>query len=118
MNKYITHAVSDYNNATALLERFCAENTDFEITTFSDGYHVRFVLTPREDAMQESMFETNAEGAIGEIEIIYCSGGTSVQFGLKCNMQANVLKKLLNLCAACGEAALHCYKATEAAKYE
>lgn len=118
MNKYIEHAIRDYENAEATLAKFCAENTDFEVTIFTIGYPIRFVLSPREDAMQESMFEPDAEGAIGEVEIIYCSGGTSVHFGLKCNMQSNVLKKLLNLCAACGEAALHCFKAQEAARSE
>lgn len=118
MNKYIEHAISDYANAEATLARFCAENTDFEVESFADGYPIRFALTPREDAMQESMFEPDAEGAIGEVKIIYCSGGTSVHFGLKCNMQSNTIKKLLSLSAACGEAALHCFKAKEAARNE
>lgn len=113
MNKYIEHAISDYENAVATLAKFCAENTDFEVTITTDSYPIRFTLSPRDDAMQESMFETDSNGAVGDIEIIYCSGGVSAEFGLKCHLESNTVKKLFNLCAAVGDAYLHSYKAQE-----
>lgn len=64
MNKYIEHAISDYENAVATLAKFCAE------------------------------------------------------FGLKCHLESNTVKKLFNLCAAVGEAYLHSYKAQEELRNE
>ena len=68
--------------------------------------------------MQESMFEVDGDGVVGDIEIIYCSGGVSVEFGLKCHLESNTVKKLFSLCAVVGETYLHSYKAQEELRNE
>ena len=116
MNKYISEAIAGFNGAYADLKKFTEENTDFALTAQFDGYPIRFVFEPSEDAMQQSLFQPDENGAIGEITVICSSSGVGVDLGIKCHIQAEVLKKLLNKCAGTCEAYLHAQRAQEAEK--
>lgn len=118
MNKYTEQAIAAHDSAVNDLKAYCLANTAFEVDIHTEDYPLKFILTPREDAAQESLFETDAYGLVGEIVVIYSCGGTRVDFGLKCRLQTAVLKKLLNKCAACGETYLHAFKARAEAAYE
>lgn len=118
MNKYAEQAIAAHDSAAQALKDFCEYNTDFEVEISTDCYPMKFIFTPREDAAQESLFETDADGAVGEIVVTYSCGGTRVDFGLKCRLQTAVLKKLLNKCAVCGETYLHAFKARWEAAHE
>lgn len=111
MNKYVEAALAGYDTARHDLEKFVRENTDFTASINDGGYPLIITLSPSEDAMQESLFEPDANGAIGEIIITCSSTGVGVDLGLKCHMQAEILKKLLGKCAVVAEASLHAYKA-------
>lgn len=113
MNKYIEAAIQGSGIAVDDLKKFTRENTDFEVSIYTDGYPIRFVFTPSENAMQECLFEADENGVIGEMVVIYSSTGTGVDLGLKCHMQADILKKLLGKCVSVGEAYLHGYKAMQ-----
>lgn len=82
------------------------------------GYPLVFTFTPSVDSAQESMFEPDENGAIGSLRVICSSAGAGVDLGLKCHIQAEVLKKLLSRCQVCAEASLHAYKAGRCADYE
>ena len=119
MNKYVEAALAGYDAARQNLEEYVRENTDFAVDIDMDGYPMTVTLSPSEDAMQESLFEPDANGAIGEIIITCSSTGVGVDLGLKCHMKAEILKKLLGKCAVVAEASLHAYKAGKSeAAYE
>lgn len=118
MNKYIEVAVSGYEASKAELLRFTRENTDFDCEVNDGGYPLLFIFTPRDDAVQESMFEPDENGVLGDMKVICSSAGAGVDLGLKCHIQAEVLKKLLSRCQVCAEASLHAFKAGRCADYE
>lgn len=111
MNKYIQEALYDYDSAKRELEKFTKENTDFELSLDDGGYPLTFTFTPNVDSAQESMFEPDENGAVGSLRIICSSAGAGVDLGLKCHIQAEILKKLLSRCQVCAEASLHAFKA-------
>lgn len=111
MNKYIQEALLDYDSAKRDLEKFTKENTDFELSLDDGGYPLTFTFTPSVDSAQESMFTPDENGAVGSLRIICSSAGAGVDLGLKCHIQAEVLKKLLSRCQVCAEASLHAFKA-------
>mgnify|MGYP004471016827 CR=1 FL=1 len=111
MNKYIQEALLDYDSAKRELEKFTKENTDFELSLDDGGYPLTFTFTPSEDSAQESMFTPDENGAVGSMRVICSSAGAGVDLGLKCHIQAEVLKKLLSRCQVCAEASLHAFKA-------
>lgn len=111
MNKYIDEAIAFFNHTIEDLKIFTEANTDFTLTADLEAYPLRFIFEPSENAMQESLFEPDEDGAIGEIIVICSSGGTGVDLGIKCHMQAEVFKKLLSKCTNVSEAYLHAYKA-------
>lgn len=118
MNKYIQEALLDYDSAKRELEKFTKENTDFELDIDDGGYPLVFTFSPSEDAAQESLFEPDENGVLGSLRVICSSAGAGVDLGLKCHIQAEVLKKLLSRCQVCAEASLHAYKAGRCADYE
>lgn len=118
MNKYIQEALLDYDSAKRELEKFTKENTDFELSLDDGGYPLTFTFTPSEDSAQESMFTPDENGAIGSMRVICSSAGAGVDLGLKCHIQAEVLKKLLSRCQVCAEASLHAFKAGRCGSYE
>lgn len=118
MNKYIQEALLDYDSAKRELEKFTKENTDFELSLDDGGYPLTFTFTPSVDSAQESMFTPDENGAVGSMRVICSSAGAGVDLGLKCHIQAEVLKKLLSRCQVCAEASLHAYKAGRCADYE
>lgn len=118
MNKYIQEALLDYGSAKRELEKFTKENTDFELSLDDGGYPLTFTFTPSVDSAQESMFEPDENGAVGSLRVICSSAGAGVDLGLKCHIQAEVLKKLLSRCQVCAEASLHAFKAGRCADYE
>lgn len=118
MNKYIQEALLDYDSAKRELEKFTKENTDFELAIDDGGYPLTFTFTPSVDSAQESMFEPDENGAVGSLRVICSSAGAGVELGLKCHIQAEVLKKLLSRCQVCAEASLHAYKAGRCGSYE
>lgn len=118
MNKYIQEALLDYDSAKRELEKFTKENTDFELSLDDGGYPLTFTFTPSVDSAQESMFTPDENGAIGSLRVICSSAGAGVDLGLKCHIQAEVLKKLLSRCQVCAEASLHAYKAGRCGSYE
>lgn len=118
MNKYIQEALLDYDSAKRELEKFTKENTDFELDIDDGGYPLVFTFSPSEDAAQESMFEPDENGVLGDMRVICSSAGAGVDLGLKCHIQAEVLKKLLSRCQVCAEASLHAFKAGRCADYE
>ena len=118
MNKYIEEALAGYDSAKRELEKFTKENTDFELSFDDGGYPLVFTFSPSEDAAQESMFEPDENGAVGSLRVICSSAGAGVDLGLKCHIQAEVLKKLLSRCQVCAEASLHAYKAGRCGSYE
>ena len=93
MNKYIQEALYDYDSAKRELEKFTKENTDFELSLDDGGYPLTFTFTPSVDSAQESMFEPDENGAVGSLRVICSSAGAGVDLGLKCHIQAQVLKK-------------------------
>ena len=111
MNKYIQEALLDYDSAKRELEKFTKENTDFELSLDDGGYPLTFTFTPSEDSALESMFTPVENGAVGSMRVICSSAGAGVDLGLKCHIQAEVLKKLLSRCQVCAEASLHAFKA-------
>lgn len=111
MNKYIQEALYDYDSAKRELKKFTEENTDFELAIDDGGYPITFTFTPSVDSAQESMFEPDENGAVGSLRVICSSAGAGVDLGLKCHIQAEILKKLLSRCTVCAEAGLHAYKA-------
>lgn len=118
MNKYIQEALLDYDSAKRELEKFTKENTDFELSLDDGGYPLVFTFTPSEDAAQESLFEPDENGVLGSLRVICSSAGAGVDLGLKCHIQAEVLKKLLSRCQVCAEASLHAFKAGRCGSYE
>lgn len=118
MNKYIQEALLDYDSAKRELEKFTKENTDFELAIDDGGYPLTFTFTPSVDSAQASMFEPDENGAVGSLRVICSSAGAGVDLGLKCHIQAEVLKKLLSRCQVCAEASLHAYKAGRCGSYE
>lgn len=118
MNKYIQEALLDYDSAKRDLEKFTKENTDFELSLDDGGYPLTFTFTPSVDSAQESMFTPDENGAVGSLRVICSSAGAGVDLGLKCHIQAEVLKKLLSRCQVCSEASLHAFKAGRCADYE
>lgn len=93
MNKYIQEALLDYDSAKRELEKFTKENTDFELSLDDGGYPLTFTFTPSVDSAQESMFTPDENGAVGSMRVICSSAGAGVDLGLKCHIQAEVLKK-------------------------
>lgn len=118
MNEYIQEALLDYDSAKRELEKFTKENTDFELSLDDGGYPLTFTFTPSVDSAQESMFTPDENGAVGSMRVICSSAGAGVDLGLKCHIQAEVLKKLLSRCQVCAEASLHAFKAGRCADYE
>ena len=116
MNKYVEAALESYETIKKELKTFTRANTDFELDIDDGGYPL--VFTPSEDAAQESMFEPDENGAVGSLRVICSSAGAGVDLGLKCHIQAEVLKKLLSRCQVCAEASLHAYKAGRCGSYE
>lgn len=111
MNEYISEAISECQMAWGNLDKFVYEKTDFEVTMNEGGYPIIFTFTPRDDAMQESMFAPDENGFVGEIKVICSSTGVGVDLGVKCHIQAQVLKKLIAHCEACASARLHADRA-------
>lgn len=118
MNKYIQEALLDYDSAKRELEKFTKENTDFELSLDDGGYPLTLTFTPSVDSAQESMFTPDENGAVGSMRVICSSAGAGVDLGLKCHIQAEVLKKLLSRCQVCAEASLHAFKAGRCGSYE
>lgn len=83
MNKYVEAALESYETIKKELKTFTRANTDFELDI----------------------------GAVGSLRVICSSAGAGVDLGLKCHIQAEVLKKLLSRCQVCAEASLHAFKA-------
>lgn len=111
MNKYIEAALESYETIKTELKNFTRANTDFELAIDDGGYPLTFTFTPRDDARQESMFEPDENGVLGDMKVICSSGGSGVDLRLKCHIQTEILKKLLSRCTVCAEAGLHAYKA-------
>ena len=111
MNKYIEAALESYEAIKTELKNFTRVNTDFGLDIDDGGYPLIFTFTPSEDAAQDSLFEPDENGVLGEMKVICSSSGAGVDLGLKCHIQAEVLKKLLSRCKVCAEASLHAYKA-------
>ena len=118
MNKYVESALGAYESIKADLIGFTRANTDFELTIDDGSYPLIFTFTPSEDASQGSLFEPDENGVLGEMKVICSSSGAGVDLGLKCHIQAEVLKKLLSRCTVCAEASLHAFKAGRCADYE
>lgn len=118
MNKYVEAALESYEAVKTELKNFTRANTDFELDIDDGGYPLVFTFSPSEDAAQESMLEPDENGVLGEMKVICSSHGAGVDLGLKCHIQAEVLKKLLSRCQVCAEASLHAYKAGRCADYE
>ena len=117
MNKYVEAALESYETIKKELKTFTRANTDFELDIDDGGYPLVFTFTPSVDSAQESMI-ADKNGAIGSLRVICSSAGAGVDLGLKCHIQAEVLKKLLSRCQACAEASLHAYKAGRCGRYE
>lgn len=111
MNKYVEAALESYETIKKELKTFTRANTDFELDIDDGGYPLVFTFTPSEDASQASLFEPDENGVLGSLRVICSSTGAGVDLGLKCHIQAEVLKKLLSRCQVCAEASLHAYKA-------
>lgn len=111
MNKYVESALGSYESIKADLIGFTRANTDFDLTINDGSYPLVFTFTPSVDSAQESMFEPDENGAVGSLRVICSSAGAGVDLGLKCHIQAEVLKKLLSRCQVCAEASLHAFKA-------
>lgn len=111
MNKYVESALGSYESIKADLIGFTRANTDFDLTIDDGSYPLIFTFTPSEDAAQDSLFEPDENGVLGEMKVICSSSGAGVDLGLKCHIQAEVLKKLLSRCQVCAEASLHAFKA-------
>lgn len=118
MNKYIEAALESYETIKTELKNFTRANTDFELDIDDSGYPLVFTFTPSVDAAQASLFEPDENGVLGDMRVICSSTGAGVDLGLKCHIQAEVLKKLLSRCQACAEASLHAYKAGRCGSYE
>ena len=118
MNKYVEAAIEREAPIKKELKTFTRANTDFELDIDDGGYPLVFTFSPSEDAAQESMFEPDENGAVGSLRVICSSAGAGVDLGLKCHIQAEVLKKLLSRCQVCAEASLHAYKAGRCGSYE
>ena len=114
MNKYVEAALESYETIKTELKTFTRANTDFELDIDDGGYPLVFTFSPS----QEIMFEPDEDGVLGDMRVICSSAGAGVDLGLKCHIQAEVLKKLLSRCQACAEASLHAYKAGRCADYE
>ena len=93
MNKYIEAALESYETIKTELKNFTRANTDFEPDIDDGGYPLVFTFTPSVDSAQESMFEPDENGAVGSLRVICSSAGAGVYLGLKCHIQAEVLKK-------------------------
>ena len=118
MNKYVESALGSYESIKADLIGFTRANTDFDLTIDDGSYPLIFTFTPSEDAAQDSLFEPDENGVLGEMKVICSSSGAGVDLGLKCHIQAEVLKKLLSRCQVCAEASLHTFKAGRCADDE
>ena len=118
MNKYVEAALENYEAIKTELKNFTRANTDFELDIDDGGYPLTFTFTPSEDSAQESMFTPDENGAVGSMRVICSSAGAGVDLGLKCHIQAEVLKKLLSRCQVCAEASLHAFKAGRCGSYE
>ena len=118
MNKYVESALGSYESVKADLIGFTRANTDFDLTIDDGSYPLIFTFTPSEDAAQDSLFEPDENGVLGEMKVICSSSGAGVDLGLKCHIQAEVLKKLLSRCQVCAEASLHAFKAGRCADDE
>lgn len=118
MNKYVESALGSYESIKADLISFTRANTDFDLTIDDGSYPLIFTFTPSEDAAQDSLFEPDENGVLGEMKVICSSSGSGVDLGLKCHIQAEVLKKLLSRCQVCAEASLHAFKAGRCADDE
>ena len=111
MNKYIEEALAGYDSAKRELEMLRRVKTECALSIDAGGYPITFTFTPRDDARQESMFEPDENGVLGDMKVICSSGGSGVDLRLKCHIQTEILKKLLSRCTVCAEAGLHAYKA-------
>lgn len=118
MNKYVEAALESYETIKKELKTFTRANTDFELDIDDGGYPLTFTFTPSEDSAQASMFEPDKNGVVGSLRVICSSAGAGVDLGLKCHIQAEVLKKLLSRCQVCAEASLHAFKAGRCGSYE
>lgn len=118
MNKYVESALGSYESIKADLIGFTRANTDFDLTIDDGSYPLIFTFTPSEDAAQDSLFEPDENGVLGEMKVICSSSGAGVDLGLKCHIRAEVLKKLLSRCQVCAEASLHAFKAGRCADDE
>lgn len=118
MNKYVESALGSYESIKADLIGFTRANTDFDLTIDDGSYPLIFTFTPSEDAAQDSLLEPDENGVLGEMKVICSSSGAGVDLGLKCHIQAEVLKKLLSRCQVCAEASLHAFKAGRCADDE
>lgn len=93
MNKYVEAALESYETIKTELKTFTRANTDFELAIDDGGYPLTFTFTPSVDSAQESMFEPDENGVLGDMRVICSSAGAGVDLGLKCHIQAEVLKK-------------------------
>lgn len=114
MNKYVESALGSYESIKADLIGFTRANTDFDLTINDGSYPLIFTFTP--SAGQSVRADEN--GVLGEMKVICSCSGAGVDLGLKCHIQAEVLKKLLSRCQVCAEASLHAYKAGRCADNE
>lgn len=115
ISAYIETAVNGYSVAIAELERYTRDHTALCVQINDGGYPMTYTFTPQEDAWQSSMFDAD-DGISGEMTVICSSTGIGVDMGLKCHVQADVLKKLLKQCQICADACLHAEKAARADK--
>ena len=85
MNKYVEAALESYEAVKTELKNFTRVNTDFELDIDDGGYPLVFTFSPSEDAAQESMFEPDENGVLGDMRVICSSAGAGVDLGLKCH---------------------------------
>lgn len=114
-NTYVEHAIEAYHAAQRELRKYTQENTGLAVEIREESYPLTYVFSPSDDAMQESLFEPDDNGDVGEMTIICSSGGVGVDFRIKMHIQADVLKKLIAKCTTCAELCLHAEKAARAA---
>lgn len=105
-------AQSDYKQAVADLETFCADETNFDVEILTETYPMSVKFTPK---AQMSLFDEQENYRVdenGEIRNITISLGqtTRVLSTLRFKMDAKLLKKMMKLSEKVGHAYLHAFR--------